>query len=104
MALFKKKPDPISDRARALNDEIAALEAQIKNLDAQVQQGQEHPRLRSTALPHGALPHRISEPGPPPAKKAHEPIFEEVNQNRLESARRGGHDAVPLQRTGRAQV
>src|SRR5436189_4831354 len=26
--LFKKKTDPISDRARALNEEIAALEAQ----------------------------------------------------------------------------
>ena len=33
MALFKKKADPISDRAQALNAEIAALETQIKQLD-----------------------------------------------------------------------
>ena len=32
MGLFKKKPDPISERAQSLNDQIAALEAQIKKL------------------------------------------------------------------------
>jgi len=31
MALFRKKTDPISERARALNEQIAALEAQIKD-------------------------------------------------------------------------
>ena len=29
MAWFKKKADPISDRARALNAEIAAMETKI---------------------------------------------------------------------------
>src|SRR2546430_10854405 len=53
MVLFKKKPDPISDRARTLKDEIAHLEHQIKKLDAHLQREQEKPRLRSTALPHG---------------------------------------------------
>src|SRR5437899_8446954 len=52
MVLFRKKPDVISDRARALNDEIAQLEHQIKKLDAHLQREQEKPRLRSTALPH----------------------------------------------------
>jgi outer membrane murein-binding lipoprotein Lpp len=34
----KAKPvDPISDRARALNDQIAALESEIKKLDTQIQ-------------------------------------------------------------------
>ena len=36
MAFAKKKAktvDPISDRARTLNDQIAALEAEIKRLD-----------------------------------------------------------------------
>lgn len=32
MGLFKKKTDPISDRAKALNDQIARLEAEIKRL------------------------------------------------------------------------
>ncbi len=35
MGLFKKKSDPISERARTLNAEIAALESQIKKLSAQ---------------------------------------------------------------------
>jgi hypothetical protein len=34
MGPAKKKNDPISDRSRALNDQIAALETEIKKLDA----------------------------------------------------------------------
>lgn len=83
MAKFKKKTDPISDRARALNEEIAALQSQIKNLDAQTQQSQPHPRLRSTALPHGATISHSNETPPPPVST--EPIFEEVDQNRLKA-------------------
>src|ERR1700677_5139730 len=49
MGWFKKKPDPLSDRARALSDEIAALEAQIKRLDAQAHAAPPPPPLRSTA-------------------------------------------------------
>ena len=49
MGLFKKKADPLSERARALSSEIAALEAQIKQLDTLLQQPQARPRLRSTA-------------------------------------------------------
>lgn len=77
MAWFKKKPDPISDRARALSDEIAALEAQIKTLDAQVRRAPDAPKLRSTALPHGA---NHSAPS-----SSHEPIFEEVARERLKA-------------------
>jgi hypothetical protein len=81
MAWLRKKPDPITDRARALNDEIAELEHQIKRLDAQVQRGQAQPRLRSTALPQGASLNYS--PSPPtsasPGRAAQEPIFEEVN-------------------------
>ena len=94
MAWFKKKPDPISDRARALNDEIAALEAQIKHLDAKLQEAPPPAKLRSTAMPHGETIQRNPEiPAPkvetrnfkaqPP--QAQEPIFEEVDQNRLKS-------------------
>lgn len=39
MGLFKKKSDPISERARALNAEIAALESQIKKLSQTSEQG-----------------------------------------------------------------
>ena len=87
MALFKKKADPISERARVLNAEIAALEAKIKKLDTRLQHDHEHPRLRSTALPHGnTISHatessaRMIDPATP---VVHEPIFEEVDQNRL---------------------
>ncbi|MCX6924994.1 MAG: hypothetical protein NT154_17540 [Verrucomicrobia bacterium] len=85
MAWFRKKPDPISDRARALNDEIARLESQIQELDAVVQRDQSHPRLRSTALPHGSTvsPGAIP-PAAPSAPATHEPIFEEVGQHLLE--------------------
>jgi hypothetical protein len=87
MAWFRKKSDPISDRARALNDEIAQLEAQIKKLDARQQDEHSQPRLRSTAIPQGAtLSHSSNAPAAPsPAPPAHEPIFEEVNQNLLKS-------------------
>jgi hypothetical protein len=88
MAWFRKKADLITDRARVLNGEIAALEAQIKTLDARLQRHQSQTRLRSTALPQGnsinpAAAAEISAPSPAPA--VNEPIFEEVDQNRLTS-------------------
>ena len=74
MGPAKKKVDPISDRSRALTDQIAALEAEIKKLDSQIQRAPV-PRLRSTAIPHGAtVPHPHEAPLPP----VHEPVFEEV--------------------------
>jgi hypothetical protein len=87
MAWFKKKLDPISDRERSLNEEIAQLEAQIKKLDTRVQQEQSQPRLRSTAIPQGAtVSHSTTAITPDPAPvTAHEPIFEEMNQNLLKS-------------------
>jgi hypothetical protein len=93
MPWFKKKVDPISDRARVLNNQIAELESQIKRLDSRLQRKQPQPRLRSTALPHGAtLTHNsngtlqhgnqtASSDSAPGAVQ--DPIFEEVNQNRL---------------------
>ena len=94
MALFKKKIDPINDRARVLNDEIAVLEGQIKKLDARLQREQEKPRLRSTALPGSGttLDHPAPEapPVPVPAPKVQEPIFEHVDFNRLKAE--GGNE------------
>ena len=87
MAWFRKNSDPLSDRARALNDEIADLEAQIKKLDTQLQrnQAESQPRLRSTAIPHGeTVSHEMSDPmEPTPILKVHEPIFEDVYVDRL---------------------
>lgn len=98
MAWFKTKPDPLSDRARALNDEIAELESKIKKLDARLQENHSHPRLRSTAIPHGAtLDHSPSTPALQPKHRTapQEPIFEEVDQDRLkpknEAASTPGH-------------
>jgi hypothetical protein len=86
MAWFRIKPDPISDRARALNDEIASLESQIQQLDAQLQHGHLQPRLRSTALPHGStVSHAAPAPAVPPAPAAEEPIFEEMGQDLLKA-------------------
>jgi len=99
MAWFKKKPDPISDRARALNEEIAALESQIQQLDAKRKDAPPPARLRSTAIPHGetiqrpedvdtristaaARRNEVEKAAPP---KSQEPIFEEVDQNRLKA-------------------
>lgn len=85
MAFFKKKADPISARAQALSAEIAALESKIKKLDTQIQQ---NPRkasgLRSTALPDGRTISHSSEIVTPAAAPIAEPIFEQVDQNRLQ--------------------
>jgi hypothetical protein len=86
MAWFKKKTDPISERARALSEEINALEARIKKLDTQDRQTKSQPRLRTTAMPHGStVTHHP--PGPPAnaTPAPHEPVFEEVDQARLRS-------------------
>ena len=79
----EKKLTPISERARALTEEIAALEAQIKRLDSTLDSTPPAPRLRSTALPHGAP--TVDHPAPPATTAPDEPIFEEVNQNRLKA-------------------
>jgi len=70
-----KKADPISERARALNDQIASLEAEIRRLGSELQHTPV-PRLRSTAVPHGATVARA--PVPPAPTPAPEPVFEEI--------------------------
>jgi hypothetical protein len=87
MAWFRKKADPISDRARALNDEIARLESEIKQLDGRLHTDPGQPKLRSTAVPlGGGLSHPQPAVSPPPAPTSHEPIFEPVGQGRLTSS------------------
>src|SRR5262245_28960971 len=91
MAWLRRKTDPISDRARALNDEIAELESQIKKLDARLQPHNlpsSQQRLRSTAIAQlGTVSHpsHVSPPGPEPAALPDEPIFEEVDRDQLKT-------------------
>jgi hypothetical protein len=82
MAAAKKKEkkgsqgDPISQRERALNDQISTLEAEIKKLDSQLQRPS-GPKLRSTAIPHGNTVSRKPEPAPARPQPS-EPVFEEI--------------------------
>jgi cell division protein FtsB len=85
MASSKKKVDPITDRARTLNDQITALETEIKKLDTQIQRVPS-PRLRSTAIPHGAtVPHGSEKTAPAPSPAAPEPVFEEINSKSIKA-------------------
>ncbi len=93
MAGAKKKSkqvDPISERARALNDQIASLEAEIKKIDSQLQTPTK-PKLRSTAIPHGATVSRKSEP-PAPKPKSSEPVFEEIKSKTVPSPEEAAAD------------
>jgi len=83
MGLLNKKPDLISDKARALSAEIAALEAEIKKLDSQVARTAA-PKPRSTAPPPGETISRAPEKSAP-APKPSEPIFEEVKAAKIPS-------------------
>src|SRR5207244_10113471 len=66
--------------------EIARLESQIKKLDGKLQRDQSEPRLRSTALPHSSIPSRpASTAQSSGAPAVHEPVFEQVDQNRLQA-------------------
>jgi hypothetical protein len=75
MAWFKKKADPLSERSRMLNAEIAALESKIRKVESQVDHAPPGPRLKSTAMPR---PNRPATPAPPS-----EPVFEKVDTQRL---------------------
>jgi hypothetical protein len=87
MASAKKKSkrvDPISERANVLNDQIASLESEIKKLDTQLQRTTA-PKFRSTALPHGLTVPRRPEPPLAPKPAAHDPVFERINQEPIQS-------------------
>jgi hypothetical protein len=82
--MARKKPDPITDRARKLNDEIAALEAEIKKLDGQLAQPapagapSAKPKWRTTLPPAPNSAKATEKPG-------HVPIFEEVPKQPLKA-------------------
>jgi len=72
--LSKKKPDPISERTRALGAEIAALEAEIKQLSNKAEaKTASQAKVRSTAVPGGQT--KIAQHSAPS-----EPIFEPLDR------------------------
>jgi hypothetical protein len=81
MSLFRKKSDPLSERARALEAEIAALQEQIKQAESGQPLWPGQPKLRSTALPDGAKTEAAPAVAPAPAA----PVFEPVDQRRLKA-------------------
>lgn len=85
MPLFGKKPDPISERSKSLNAEIEALELQIRQLSKKIDHTRTHPRVRSTAVPHGqTIP--ADPPIPPPIDPgARDPIFEQLDYQRAKA-------------------
>ena len=80
MGLFRKKHDPISEKAQALNRQIEALEAEIQKLSEEVEKPQ--PRFRSSTLPRGATMSPAPAPAAPPARREH---FEEVDHTPLKT-------------------
>ena len=76
MGFLDKKPDPISDKARSLAAEIAALESEIKKLDTQLARTHA-PKFRSTTTAAGGTIPRAAEAVVPPPAPA-EPVFEDV--------------------------
>lgn len=88
MGFFRKKTDPISERARTLNSEIAALEEQIKQLNSKIERDEFHPKTRSTAFPSShpgqpPSPAAVAPVAPQPKAPSRDPIFETVEPKRV---------------------
>jgi len=81
MGLFNKKTDPITERARKLEAEIAALESQIQKLSATPTD----PSHVSPASRPGSSHTSSIRPNPAPVKPAapEAPVFEKVNLQRV---------------------
>ena len=74
MGLFNKKADPISERSKALKDEISALESKIKKLSTQIEQ---------TSPGRSNVSKLLDVPENSPVAATPEPVFEKIDQNRL---------------------
>jgi len=88
MAWFRKQPDPISDRARKLSDEISKLESEIQKLDSQLQKNNPQPRARSANLSEDLplnKPASTLNSASAPDRNSHDPIFEQIDQERLKA-------------------
>jgi len=87
MALFRKKNDPIKDREKNLASEIEQLEEQIRSLQGVLKAAEQEPRVRQTALPGGSPTVRAANPVEPPRPAGADPVFEPVDQQRLQDGR-----------------
>lgn len=94
MAFFRKKADPITDRARALTSEIAALEAQIREYETTLDQDTE------TSDTHGA---GTDQPGVSPRQHAatrRELKLESIGPRQLTPDVELEHDVVHVNELG----
>ena len=94
MALFRKKVDPISDRARALNSEIAALEAQIRKYETTLERAGAASSPGLSSLP-GAGESTASPPRPPRELK-----LEDMGSSQLTSDEELENDIVYVNEFG----
>lgn len=84
MSLLKRKPDPVTERARALEVELGQLERQIQQLEAQLQDVASKGRFRSTAMPGGPTLTHTHQPLSAEPHRAHEPVLETVDRTVLD--------------------
>jgi hypothetical protein len=93
MGLFKKKADPLAQRANTLNRRIAELEAEIARLSQNVTPGSAQ---RPSAEPSAPLPSRAPAAAPLPS---HDPVFERMPPRPVDPRSAGepaGREAVQL--------
>lgn len=79
MNWFRRKSDPISDRARALSSEIEALEAQIRQYEVALHEGDSHPEPARSPFARTAAAQ--SRPAPLPSRTDSD--LEDIAQARL---------------------
>jgi hypothetical protein len=90
MGLFRKKPDPLAQRAQSLNRRIAELEAEIARLNQHLPTSDSPPASISTPVPaqdparpnnpqQRSKPSQTQSPNP-----SHEPVFEDMPPRPLE--------------------
>ena len=77
MGFWRKKPDPIAQKAKSLDAQIAAIEGQIQKLAAEMQRTRTQPHVRSTVFPQNPAPARDTETASP------EPVFETVDHRHI---------------------
>lgn len=96
MGLFRKKTDPLDQRADSLNRRIAELEAEISRLNQSLapEQRPDTPASKRPAPPAAGPPSPAADPRP----AAPEPVFEKMPARRLEPRRpeAPGEGAVEL--------